>query len=155
MKQSMMPAFVVASEVEMLDFGRRLAHCTPQNCIIALQGPLGAGKTTLVRGFLRALDHKGIVKSPTYTLVEEYLETTIAVYHFDLYRLQSPLELEAIGIDDYFSKYAICIIEWPECGRGHLPQSDILIAIEYLETGRQLCIQAYTPLGENIIQLLL
>jgi tRNA threonylcarbamoyladenosine biosynthesis protein TsaE len=121
-------------------FGASLYKLLPEKCLIFLQGDLGAGKTTLVRGFLRAAGYNGTVKSPTYNIVEEYTIAQQAVFHFDLYRLSSPEELEWIGINDYFSQHSICFIEWPDLGSGFLPKPDIIIALTQQEQGRVLLI---------------
>jgi len=121
-------------------FGASLYKVLPASCVIFLQGDLGAGKTTLVRGFLRAAGYNGTVKSPTYNLVEEYTIAQQRVFHFDLYRLSSPEELEWIGINDYFAQQSICFIEWPDLGLGFLPEPDIIIALSQQEQGRMLVI---------------
>jgi tRNA threonylcarbamoyladenosine biosynthesis protein TsaE len=121
-------------------FGASLYKLLPEKCVIFLQGDLGAGKTTLVRGFLRAAGYNGTVKSPTYNIVEEYTIAQQAVFHFDLYRLSSPEELEWIGINDYFAQQSICFIEWPDLGSGFLPKPDIIIALTQQEQGRALLI---------------
>lgn len=121
---------------EMVEFGAELASLASSPALIFLEGQLGAGKTTLMRGFLQALGHVGHVKSPTYTIVEPYALSAVSVYHFDLYRLGSFEELEAMGIDDYFAEPAIWVMEWPEIAQNVLPQPDIYCKIDLLPEGR-------------------
>ncbi|MGI9212881.1 MAG: tRNA (adenosine(37)-N6)-threonylcarbamoyltransferase complex ATPase subunit type 1 TsaE, partial [Methylococcaceae bacterium] len=119
----------LADETETLAMAARLTrHITPGS-VVFLKGNLGAGKTTLVRGYLRALGYQGAVKSPTFTLVEEYPLPTGTVYHFDLYRLAHPEELYSLGISDYLTADAISFIEWPERGLGVLPEADLTIKL--------------------------
>jgi len=141
----------VANEQEMLAFGQRLAKSLVPGVIVHLKGPLGAGKTTLTRAILQGLGHTGNVKSPTYTLVEPYEIDHKIVYHFDLYRLEDPLELEAMGIRDYFSHESICIIEWPERAGGMLPEPDVLIEIEFAGEGREVEVTANTSKGKKLL----
>ena len=119
--------------------------------VIYLQGDLGAGKTTFVRGFLRSLGYKGIVKSPTYTLVEPYDISDHRVYHFDLYRLAEPDELEYAGGRDYFDGESICLVEWPEKAEGFLPVADIQCLLSYENEGRRAEIIAATPKGSRVL----
>ena len=123
---------------ETEQFGAKLFKSVPSKHLIFLQGDLGAGKTTLVRGFLRAAGYNGVVKSPTYTLVEEYTIGTRKIFHFDLYRVVDPEELEWIGIRDYFDQESICFIEWPDRGKGFLPEPDRVITLKTQGLGRSL-----------------
>lgn len=114
---------------------------TLNNQIIYLIGDLGAGKTTFMRGLLKSFGYKGLVKSPTYTLVENYLDLIIPIYHFDLYRLEQPKELELIGIRDYLQQAAICCFEWPDKGVGHIPDPDFIVQLSIIsDFSRKICI---------------
>lgn len=141
----------IPNEIEMEQLGARLASQCADGGLIFLQGDLGTGKTTLTRGFLHAMGYIGNVKSPTYTLVEPYEIEGKQVYHFDLYRMGDPEELEYLGGRDYFTDEDICLVEWPERGEGFLPEPDLLIAIDYQNAGRKLDISANTERGWAIL----
>ena len=139
----------VEGEDAMLALGARLAALTEGRGIVYLHGDLGAGKTTLSRGIIRGLGHVGAVKSPTFTLVEPYEIGTLKVFHFDLYRLADPEELEFMGIRDYFDDDALCLIEWTERGVGVLPKADLDITIAAQAGARSLLLQPQGARGES------
>jgi tRNA threonylcarbamoyladenosine biosynthesis protein TsaE len=150
--------FILADELATIALGKQLADIVKielkQGIIVFLNGDLGAGKTTLTRGFVQGMGHVGNVKSPTYTLVEPYDLQDWQVYHFDLYRLADAEELEYMGIRDYFSNHCCSFIEWPEKGQGMLPKADMTIDLAYLDEQRQVSLQANTPLGELLLSFL-
>ena len=139
------------SEPAQEALGAALAQACPESCIIYLEGELGAGKTTLTRGFLHALGHRGAVRSPTYTLLEPYLLQTRTCYHLDLYRLGDPQELEYLGLRDLLHDPAVLLVEWPERGAGELPWPDLRIRIGYAGNGRRLDLEAASALGEEFL----
>lgn len=149
-----------ADAIAMQTCGARLGTCLTPAAIIYLRGDLGAGKTTLVGGVLRARGHIGAAKSPTYTLVEPYTLGThgtlgeLQLYHFDLYRLRDPEELEFLGIRDYVAAGATLLIEWPERGAGMLPPADLTVAIALGDTARELTFHAHTDAGERMLRCL-
>lgn len=120
--------------------------------VIVLSGELGAGKTTFIQGFLAAMGYHERVKSPTYTLVEPYDINGIRVYHFDLYRLQDPHELEMIGFRDYFNPQSLCLIEWPEKAGKLLPSVDIAISLTYEGKDRKLILTGTSHRGQDVIK---
>ncbi|TLU65835.1 tRNA (adenosine(37)-N6)-threonylcarbamoyltransferase complex ATPase subunit type 1 TsaE [Thalassotalea litorea] len=150
--------FILENEQATVDFGKRLAELVInipiKSMVVFLNGDLGAGKTTLTRGFVQGMGHNGNVKSPTYTLVEPYELEPYRVFHFDLYRLADPEELEYMGIRDYFQPFCFSFIEWPEKGTGILPAEDLIIDLEYVEQQRRITLVAKSVNGEQIINKL-
>ena len=129
--------FVLLTEADTLTFAKQFAHTCTLPHVIYLQGPLGAGKTTFVRGFLQGLGFSGKVKSPSYTLVEPYSINNLTVYHFDLYRIKAPEELETLGMRDYIDNHSLLLIEWPEHGKKYLPAADIICEFQ-IEANRRI-----------------
>jgi tRNA threonylcarbamoyladenosine biosynthesis protein TsaE len=126
-----------------------LPAATSGGCIY-LSGDLGAGKTTLTRGLMRGYGFQGAVKSPTYTLVEPYEFSRYKIYHFDLYRLSYPGEVEFLGVSEYFDDDNLCLVEWPEHGGAFLPPADLVIYLSMEGRGRRLNWQSRTPRGQKI-----
>jgi len=153
--------YFLADEAATIAIGNNLAKVlqwqhdqqqVQQALVVFLNGDLGAGKTTLTRGFVRGMGHQGNVKSPTYTLVEPYELPPWQVYHFDLYRLSDPEELEYMGIRDYFIDNCCCFIEWPEKGAGLLANADIIINMVYNDEQRIIDLHADSKRGQAVLQ---
>jgi tRNA threonylcarbamoyladenosine biosynthesis protein TsaE len=126
--------------------------------VVAFEGELGAGKTTLISGLLHALGVRGAVRSPTYTLIEPYEVAGLSLYHLDLYRLADPQDVETLGLRDLLSPAAVLLIEWPSRGAGWLPQADLECAIDYAPApapGRTVTLRAGSPLGHKVLQRML
>ncbi len=143
----------IENEEAMLRFGAELAEIAPKAFVIYFYGELGAGKTTLVRGFLRALGYQGAVKSPTYTLVESYYLQGRQIYHFDLYRLAYSEELDFIGMRDYLHE-SICLVEWADRGKDYLPNPDIHCYIEIQNSARVVVFKPETDRGQDVLERL-
>ena len=139
------------NEIETTEIGAKVASYLQGGEIIYLKGELGTGKTTLVRGALNKLGFVGNVKSPTYTIVEPYSIDNHVVYHFDLYRLNDPEELESLGIRDYCDGQSICFFEWPEKGKNLTPNADINLLLSYTKEGRNVELTAITEIGKSIL----
>ena len=145
---------IIHNEAEMRAFGARLIEACDQGGLITLEGELGTGKTTLVRGALEAEGVSSGVRSPTYTLVEYYPLPRFAVAHFDLYRLADPEELEYLGFRDYLNPQTLCLFEWPQRAAGYLQAADLEIKLDYLDEGRQLDLNAGSKWGQQVISRL-
>lgn len=144
--------FTAKTAKDLQILGEILAQKSSVALHIYFSGDLGVGKTTLVRGFLRGLGYTSLVKSPTYTLVESYIIAQSTIHHFDLYRLQDSLELENIGIRDYFTKETFCLLEWPERAAAILPKPDWFINIMNNNGERHIMIESITPRGKQILR---
>jgi tRNA threonylcarbamoyladenosine biosynthesis protein TsaE len=143
---------IARSEQDTEGWGARLARARPHGrelAVVFLTGELGAGKTTLVRGFLRARGVTGAVRSPTYTLLELYRLEELTVLHADLYRLRDPHELDALGLREWAQDAYLWFIEWPERGRGHLPSPDLTLTFAVLTDAHTIDFEAHSALGER------
>jgi tRNA threonylcarbamoyladenosine biosynthesis protein TsaE len=131
--------------------GAALAATLSGGMIVTLSGELGSGKTTFVRGMLRALGWTGPVKSPSFALVEHYQFSSLYFYHFDFYRLDAQKDSDAwdsFGLAEYFRSDAVAVIEWPERICARLPPADVALSLEHAEPGRMLEFRGQTPAGD-------
>ncbi|MBI4985467.1 MAG: tRNA (adenosine(37)-N6)-threonylcarbamoyltransferase complex ATPase subunit type 1 TsaE [Rhodocyclales bacterium] len=135
------------SEADTLALGAALAREVGAGAIVYLEGDLGAGKTTLVRGWLRALGDTAPVKSPTYTLVELHEVSGLNLYHFDFYRFNQPEEYLDAGLDEYFAEQGICLVEWPDKAAPYLPAPDLRVQLALHAEGRHACVCAESERG--------
>ena len=131
--------------------GGALARAIEPGLVVFLRGELGAGKTTLVRGALRALGWQGPVKSPTYTLVEVYAVSRLDLHHFDFYRFRDPREWIDAGFRESFNGLTASLIEWPEKAAGLLPPADLEIALALQGTGRSAALTSSSTKGERVL----
>lgn len=146
--------FYLENEEAQLHFGATLSHVCPSGTLIFLEGNLGAGKTTLVRGFLQGLGYQGKVKSPTYTLIEEYLIKNQHILHIDLYRLANSAQITELGIEELLTQNSIGLIEWPEYGLKGLLEPDITCYIAPRSNGREIRMVAKSTTGIELLQAL-
>ncbi|HEY0663065.1 MAG TPA: tRNA (adenosine(37)-N6)-threonylcarbamoyltransferase complex ATPase subunit type 1 TsaE, partial [Thiobacillaceae bacterium] len=141
-----------ADEAATLGFGAQLARGLVPGLTFYLEGDLGAGKTTLVRGVLRALGYGGRVKSPTYTLAETYGLSGFDLYHFDLYRMHDPREWLDAGFRDVSDGRAVSLIEWPEKAAGWLPAPDVIIRLRIADDARDVECEATSARGAQFLE---
>ncbi|WP_332068215.1 tRNA (adenosine(37)-N6)-threonylcarbamoyltransferase complex ATPase subunit type 1 TsaE [Denitratisoma oestradiolicum] len=134
-----------------LNLGGALARVLVPGLLIRLDGDLGAGKTTLVRGMLQSLGYKGRVKSPTYTLVEVHAVSGLNLYHFDFYRFNQAEEFLDAGLDEYFAGTGVCLVEWPDKAGHYLPAADLRIGLEVVGEGRHAFISAISERGRSCL----
>jgi len=141
----------LADESATIALGQALARALQPGLVIYLHGDLGAGKTALTRALIQAAGHAGTVKSPTYTLSEPYRvtigEQPATIIHYDLYRMSSPEEFLDAGFRDDFDGHNVCIVEWPEKGEPVLPPPDVRVSLDVSGLGREVELQALSPLG--------
>lgn len=137
------------ANVEATDaLGALLAATRPERAVVHLHGDLGAGKSTLARSLLRTLGVTGAIRSPTYTLIEPYrLADGDEAVHLDLYRIGAADELQFLGLDALAAQASLWLIEWPERGRGALPEADLLVHLEHAGDGRIAVLSAATGEG--------
>jgi tRNA threonylcarbamoyladenosine biosynthesis protein TsaE len=138
-------------EAATLALGARLAPRLAPGMVIYLEGDLGAGKTTLVRGMLRALGHEGKVKSPTYSLVEVYAVSKLDLYHFDFYRFTDPEEWASAGFRDLFNASSVCLVEWPQKAFPLLPRADWTIRLEHTPNARRATLSTASPSTQTLL----
>jgi tRNA threonylcarbamoyladenosine biosynthesis protein TsaE len=146
--------FELPDEAATQQLGERLAPLLQPGLVIYLEGDLGAGKTTLSRALIRALGHTGPVKSPTYSLVEVYVISSLYLYHFDFYRFESPEEFLDAGFDEYFNDASVCLVEWPERAEGCVPPADLRLRLYHAGVGRLLEALADSPKGQACLNAL-
>jgi tRNA threonylcarbamoyladenosine biosynthesis protein TsaE len=138
--------------------GRALSAAGAGALVIAIEGDLGTGKTTLVGGVLAGLGLGGAARSPTYTLIEPYEAAGRQLYHIDLYRLGSAREVEALGLRDLLTASSVLLIEWPSRAAAALPPADLDFFIEYVpgtEQGRVLTLRAGSSAGHQLVEQIL
>ena len=150
----------LANEQETIEFAKQISPFMQQVAIenqqvftVYLDGDLGCGKTTFVRGFLRAIGFQGNVKSPTYTLLETYLSGSLNILHFDLYRFNHPSEWEEAGFDEYMQEKTLCFIEWPSQGEDFIPEKDITLSFVVSNEGRKCRITPNSIYGQKVFLL--
>ena len=142
---------ILPDENATLALGAALGRAIEPGLVVFLRGELGAGKTTVVRGALRALGHQGPVKSPTYTLVEVYEVSRLHFHHFDFYRFHDPREWIDAGFRETFNGLNVSLVEWPEKAGGMLPPADLEIVLALHGTGRSAELTSSSKAGEQCL----
>ena len=128
------------------------AGTAPLGAVVYLRGDLGAGKTTCVRSLLRTLGVTGLVRSPTYTLVETYDLAALTCVHVDLYRVRDLTEVDELGLRDLVGPHCLLLVEWADKGAGVLPPADLNLMLSYAGDGRLAHLSAGTPLGSTWLE---
>ncbi len=145
----------LSDEEATIAVGGKLAPLLLPGMVVWFEGDLGAGKTTLVRALLRGLGYAGPVKSPTYSLVEVYVVSSLYWYHFDFYRFSEPGEFEDAGLGEYFRDDSVCLVEWPEKAVGYVPSPDLALVFRFAQNangyGRLLELQARSEAGRKCL----
>lgn len=141
----------ILNEKKTIEFGKNISNYLSEGFLIFLKGELGTGKTTLTRGLIRGLGHKESVKSPTYSLLEQYKFEKLNINHFDLYRFNSSNEWLTSGFQEYINNVDVNIIEWPEIAGEILPKPDLEIEIFYENVGRSINIKSFTEKGNECL----
>jgi tRNA threonylcarbamoyladenosine biosynthesis protein TsaE len=136
------------AEADTLRLGAALAAGAKKGLVLHLSGELGSGKTTLVRGLLRALGYEGRAKSPSYALVEPYALSRLNLYHFDFYRFKDRSEWLSSGFREHFNPDTLCVVEWPERAGDALPPADLTVSLCYQKDGRSADLASHSPQGE-------
>lgn len=149
----MTESIFLPDEVATLALGSEWAGCVCAPLVIYLEGDLGVGKTTFVRGLLRALGHQGAVKSPTYAIVESYRLPELTINHFDLYRFRTPEEWEDAGLNEFFSGSDVNLIEWAQLGGAFVPAPDLVMTFSMQNEGRQYTVTAHSVYGKRSLNL--
>lgn len=146
----------LADEAATQFLGNQLATTLHYPMIIALDGTLGVGKSTLARALLRTLGITGTIRSPSYSWVESYpLTSNRTIYHFDFYRFKDAEEWEAYGFNEYFNDSSVCLIEWSEKVLDYIPPIDLSIALDYADSGRRATASPYTQTGHACLSSLI
>ncbi|MPM68894.1 tRNA threonylcarbamoyladenosine biosynthesis protein TsaE [bioreactor metagenome] len=144
--------FELPDEAATQSVGERLAPALQPGMVVFLEGDLGVGKTTLSRALIRALGHAGAVKSPTYSLVEVYVISSLYLYHFDFYRFESPEEFLDAGFGEYFNDASVCLVEWPDKAAGCVPAPDLRILLRHAGGARVAELAAISERGASCVR---